>query len=456
MREPDTSAAPAGLWRIVFRAMNAVVEVRPAEAAALAWAWLYIFSVLSAYYILRPMRDQMGVAGGVENLPWLFTGTLAGMLLLNIPYGFLVKNFPRAVFIPIAYRFFAANILLFAAALHAARPEQAIWIGRIFFIWTSIFNLFVVSIFWALIVDIFSSEQGKRLFGFIAAGATLGSIAGSTLTATTVRYLSPVYLMVGAALLLEIAVFCVRRLSRLSSALSRQPGADLGDQAIGGSGLAGFRDAISSPYLLNVSLFLLLFAVTSTFLYFQQATIVSRFFHDRASQTAFFATVDLVVNVLTLACQLLLTGPILRRIGVAATLAILPALSIAGFAAVARWPELWSIVSAQVLRRSGNFAIARPTREILFTVVPREDRYKTKSFIDTVVYRLGDQVGAWSFTLLGGLGLGLTAVSAVAAVVSALWLVNSLWLGKREEELAAVIAEKTAAGSDRVDVSPTT
>lgn len=456
MTDPAASDAPGGgIAPIVSRVMNRVVDVRPAEASALAWSWLYIFAVLSAYYILRPIRDQMGVAGGVQNLPWLFTGTLVGMLVLNIPYGFLVKSFPRSVFIPIAYRFFAANILLFAAALYLATPAQAIWIGRVFFIWTSIFNLFVVSIFWALIVDIFSSEQGKRLFGFIAAGATLGSIAGSAVTASTVRHVPAAFLMIGAALLLEVAVLCVRRLSRLSAAVSQRPRAAAeGDKAVGGSGFAGFRDAIASPYLLNVSLFLLLYAITSTFLYFQQATIVSRIFHDRASQTAFFATIDLVVNILTLGCQILLTGPLLRTIGVAATLAILPAVSAAGFLAVARWPELWSIVSAQVARRTGNFAIARPTREILFTVVPREDRYKTKSFIDTVVYRLGDQVGAWSFALLGYLGLGFTAVSAVAAAVSALWLLNSFWLGRREEELAHKDRATAAAQQDGESTQP--
>ncbi|MBN8939204.1 MAG: MFS transporter [Rhizobiales bacterium] len=433
---------PCGFTQAALRVVNRIVDVRPAEVSALAWSWLYIFSVLSAYYVLRPIRDQMGVAGGVDNLPWLFTGTLAGMLLLNVPYGFLIRSFPRTIFIPIAYRFFSANILIFALALHVASPDQAIWVGRVFFIWTSIFNLFVVSIFWALIVDLFSSEQGKRLFGFIAAGATLGSIAGSAVTATTARHLAAGYLLVGAALLLEVAVFCVRRLSRLSGALSKHPRGDDGDRAIGGSGLAGFRDALASPYLLNVSLFLLFFAVTSTFLYFQQATIVSRTFHDRASQTAFFATIDLAVNLLTFVAQIVLTGPLLRRLGVGATLAILPAFSIVSFAAVAAWPAVASVVVAQVLRRSGNFAIARPTREILFTVVSREDRYKTKSFIDTVVYRLGDQVGAWSFASLGYFGLGLTAVSAVASLASVLWLLNSLWLGKKEEELGRATAER--------------
>src|SRR5271154_1188 len=189
---------------IAYRLLRRVIAVEPAEAQVVLWCWLYIFAVLSSYYIMRPIRDAMGVAGGVNNLQWLFTGTLIGMLALNLPFSYLVKTFPREKFIAISYRFFSANILLFAVALYAATPEQTIWIGRIFFIWTSVFNLFVISIFWQMIVDVFTSEQGKRLFGFIAAGATLGAISGSIFTVSTVEHLAPGYLMVGAALLLEV------------------------------------------------------------------------------------------------------------------------------------------------------------------------------------------------------------------------------------------------------------
>jgi AAA family ATP:ADP antiporter len=363
------------------------------------------------------------------------------MLLLNLPFSYLVKTFPRQKFISISYRFFSANILLFALALYVATPEQTIWVGRIFFIWTSIFNLFVVSIFWQMIVDVFTSEQGKRLFGFIAAGATLGAISGSIFTVSTVEHMAPGYLMVGAALMLEVAVFCVRRLSGLSAALSERPKAEQSDAPIGGSLMSGFRDALSSSYLLNVSLFLLLYAVTSTFLYFQQAAVVSR-----AAQTAFFASVDLGVNVLTLAVQLFLTGRILKRFGVGPTLSLLPVFSVIGFGAVALVPTLASVVGFQLIRRAGNFAIARPTREVLFTVLPREDRYKAKSFIDTAVYRLGDQIGAWSFALLTYLKLGLGEISIVAAVASVLWLFNSWWLGGRQDVLAR-------AQEDRREVS---
>ena len=412
-----------------------MIDVRPSEVPALAWSWLYIFSLLSSYYIMRPIRDQMGVAGGVNNLQWLFTGTLVGMLLLNLPFSWLVKAFPRETFIAISYRFFSANILLFVLALYAATPEQTIWVGRIFFIWTSVFNLFVVSIFWQMIVDVFNSEQGKRLFGFIAAGATLGAISGSAFTVSTVEHMAPGYLMVGAALMLEVAVFGVRRLSGLSAALSERPQAEL-EQPIGGTLLAGFRDALSSSYLLNVSLFLLLYAVTSTFLYFQQAAVVSHSFQSRAAQTAFFASLDLGVNALTLCVQLFLTGRILKRFGVGTTLSLLPVFSVVGFGVVALLPVLSSVVGFQLIRRAGNFAIARPTREVLFTVLPREDRYKAKSFIDTAVDRLGDQIGAWSFALLTALGLGLTEVSMVAAALSGSWLANSWWLGRRQDVLA--------------------
>ena len=416
--------------------LGRLVDVRPGEVPALAWSWAYIFSILAAYYVLRPIRDQMGVAGGLENLPWLFTATLVGMLALNVPFAWLVKTLPRARFVPLTYRFFAANILLFAGGLALASPENDVWIGRAFFVWLSVFNLFVVSVFWATVVDVFSTEQGKRLFGFIAAGATLGAIAGSAATAILARDVPSWALLVGAAVLLEVAVFSMRGLARLSDTLHRRPTA-AASEAIGGSAFAGITRTLRSPYLLNIGLFLLLFSVTSTFLYFEQAGIAKASFPNRGAQTAFFATVDLLVNGLTLGVQFFLTGRIVRRIGVGPSLALLPAASILGFAALAISPTITAIVAFQVLRRAGNFAIARPIREVLFTVVPREDRYKAKTFLDTVVYRTGDQIGAWSFTGIAALGLGATAVAVAAVPLSLAWLFNSLWLGRQQAKRQA-------------------
>ncbi|TXN23412.1 MFS transporter [Methylobacterium sp. WL19] len=439
------SGGPVPPW------LRRLIDVRAEEIPALAWSWAYIFSILAAYYVLRPIRDQMGVASGIENLPWLFTGTLVGMLALNVPFAWLVKTLPRARFVPLTYRFFAANIVLFAGALYLAGPEGDVWIGRAFFIWLSIFNLFVVSVFWATIVDVFSTEQGKRLFGFIAAGATLGAIAGSATTAILARDVPTWALLIGAALLLEVAVFSMRGLARLSDRLNRAPvtGDAAPSEAIGGSAFAGITRTFQSPYLLNIGLFLLLFSVTSTFLYFEQAGIAKRSFPDRGSQTAFFASVDLLVNLLTLGVQFFLTGRIVRRIGVGPALALLPAASILGFAALALSPTITAIVAFQVFRRAGNFAIARPIREVLFTVVPREDRYKAKNFLDTVVYRTGDQIGAWSFQGIGALGLGSTAVAIAAVPLSVAWLLNSLWLGRRQEARRIAMEEAEGSGKDR-------
>jgi len=433
----DSRAADSGTERLLYRLLRRAIEVRPAEVSALGWSWLYIFALLSSYYIMRPIRDQMGVAGGVNNLQWLFLGTLAAMLLLNVPFWYLVKTLPRARFIPLTYRFFAANVLLFALALYWADAQQIIWVGRAFFIWISVFNLFVVSVFWQLMVDLFSSEDGKRLFGFIAAGATIGAIVGSAVTASLARHAPTSLLLIGAALLLEVAVFSVHRLSRQSAKFHSRSAEQAAETPIGGNVFAGIIHPFKSSYLMNVSAFLLLFAITSTFLYFQQAGIVSRSFQDRGAQTAFFATIDLAVNALTLLVQLFLTGRIVRSLGVGPTLAFLPALTIVGFGVLALLPSIAALVTFQVLRRSSDYAIARPTREVLYTVLPREDRYKAKSFIDTVVYRAGDQVGAWSFALLSGLGLSANETGFAAVILSVIWLANGLWLGRRQDLMAA-------------------
>ncbi|MBV8776054.1 MAG: MFS transporter, partial [Alphaproteobacteria bacterium] len=431
---------PALEYGVPYRLLRRVIAVEAAEARVVVWCWLYIFAVLSSYYIMRPIRDAMGVAGGVNNLQWLFTGTLVGMLVLNLPFAWLVKTLPRSRFIPLSYRFFALGILAFAVALYVATPPQTVWIGRVFFIWTSVYNLFVVSIFWQLNVDLFSPEQGKRLFGFIAAGATVGAIVGSGLVAGLGHYLPATALLIGAALLLEIAVFAVGRLARLSPALHHRPTQPVEERPIGGGVFAGIRHALGSPYLLNVSLFILLFAVTATFLYFQQAAIVARSFPDRGAQTAFFASIDLAVNCLTLGVQLFLTGRIVVLFGVALALAFLPALTAVGFAGLALLPGIGAIAAFQVLRRAGDYAIARPTREVLFTVVAREDRYKAKSFIDTVVYRFGDQLGAWSVALLRLLGDNAAITTPIVIAVALVWLVNALWLGRRQTAMGAAAA----------------
>lgn len=413
------------------RTLKRVVDVQPGEWTALIWAWLYIFCVMCSYAILRPIRDDMGVAGGVENLPWLFTATLVGMMLVNPAFAALVARLSRGMFISIAYQFFAVNLLVFACLLHSVDPARNIWIGRVFFVWLSIFNLFVVSVFWGLMADVFDPQQGKRLFGMIASGMSVGGIAGAAMTAWLATRIPHAWLLVASAALLELAILLAVLLCR---SIARQPGQSRG-QPIGGSILAGMRRALSSPYLINISIYMLLYTITSTLLYFQQAQIARDAFPDRGARTAFFARIDLSVNSLTLFAQLFLAAHVMRALGVALTLTILPAITLIGFGVLSMWQTVGVIVAFQVLRRTGNFSLARPAREVLYTVLPREDKYKAKSFIDTVVYRVGDQIGAWSSTLIGFAGVGMTAIALIAVPISLGWLINGWWLGWKQERL---------------------
>jgi AAA family ATP:ADP antiporter len=410
------------------------VEVRAEEVRAMLLSGAYFFCLLSCWFIMRPIREQTGVAGGAQNLKWLYTGTLVATLLVHPPFAALVARLPRQRFITLSTRFFIGNILILYVLFKVAPPGSLLWIGRVFFVWTSVFNLFVISVFWAFMVDVFRNDQAKRLFGFIGLGGTFGSIAGSGLTALMAERIGPVQLFLVSAVLLELAVQCVRRLNQSARSTSSAAAAP---EVIGGRTLAGVSHVIRSPYLLGICGYMLLFTIGSTVLYFQQAQIVARAFTGRGAQTAFFAQIDFAVNVLTLLTQAFLTGRLIKGLGVPLTLALLPALSVAGFLGIALLPALGVFVVFQVLRRAGEYAVARPSREVLYTVLSREDKYKAKHFIDTFVYRGGDQIGAWSTDGMRAIGLGLAGTALVAAPLSALWLVIAIWLGRRQAALAA-------------------
>ncbi|HYT50430.1 MAG TPA: MFS transporter, partial [Pyrinomonadaceae bacterium] len=299
--EDDASSSAVNLLRIV-------VDVKPIELRALLTGFVYYFLVLSAYYVIRPIRDDFGAAGGVENLPWMFTGTLATMLIANTLFSALVARFSRRRFIPVAYRFFIANLLIFFALLIFVPKGNQVWVGRAFFVWTSAFNLFVVSVFRAFMVDVFSSDQGKRLFGFISVGGTLGAIVGAAITATLVRKVGSVNLLLISAALLELSAQCVR----LFPAVAKDRDADQtkrGEElAVGGGIWTGIARNFKSTYLLGISAYMLLYSITSTLLYFQQIAIAAAAFTDRAARTSFFAKIDLTVNVLTIVAQIFITG----------------------------------------------------------------------------------------------------------------------------------------------------
>ncbi|MGR9235088.1 AAA family ATP:ADP antiporter [Rhizobium leguminosarum] len=416
-----------------------VTGAKPEEVPALAWSLLYVITIFLAYYVLRPIRDELGIAGGVDNLPWLFTGTMLTMLAASPLFAYAVRRFPRERFIAISYRFFSANLLGFTILLAMASPDQQIWVGRAFFIWVSVFNLFVVSIFWSFIVDIFNGEQGRRLFGVVAAGATLGGLIGSALTSGLIEQVGRTWLLAISIVLIEVGVLASARLSRVSERFETPLRKEDPHQPLGGGIFAGMVHTFRSPYLLGLALFILFYSVTSTFLYFQQASIAAENFADSGARTAFFASIDLYVNAITLILQVFFTGRLMGWLGVAVTLCVLPLVSVVGFGALAAYPTVAAFVAAQVARRVANFAFARPTREVLFTSSVREDRYKAKNFIDTVVYRGGDQVASWSYAGLMGLGVSLAQISVIAVPLSLLWFALSVWLARAHNRREALL-----------------
>jgi ATP:ADP antiporter, AAA family len=404
----------------------------PAERAAALWSFAYFFTLLAGYYVLRPLRDQMGIAGGVKTLPWLFTATFVALLAAQPLYGALVARLPRTRFIPIVYHFFALNLVLFWLLLTLG--ISATLVARVFFVWVSVFNLFAVAVFWSFMADLFTSEQGKRLFGFIGAGGTAGALLGPVITIGLSVPLGPANLLIVAIVFLELAVLCAHR---LEAATASHPGSRARERRVGGSAFAALPALFRSPYLLGVGAWVSLLSFGATILYFEQANIVSATVHGAGAQTRIFASIDLAVGLLTLATQVFATGRVLGRFGVGAAAAALPAVYVAGFAVLAAIPSLAVVLVFQVVQRWMNFAIANPARQVFFTVVGREDKYKAKNLIDVVIYRGSDALYGWVFDSLQVLGLKLAGIALWSLPVVAGWLVLSLALGRTQERRAA-------------------
>lgn len=415
--------------RLLTPLLRRLGTIEPGEERPTLLAATYFFFALASYFILRAVRDAAGVAAGTDKLPWLFTGTLVTTLVMNPVYATVVAKLPVRRFIPVVYRVFIALLLGFAAIIKYGPAAWEPYLGPSFWILTSIYSLFVPSVFWGFMADSFRPEQGKRLFGFISVGGTLGALAGAFLTSQLARVVGTPVLMVLSVLLLEAAVQAAKRFPPSFRPESRAR--DEAQQPVGGTSLAGITHVLGSPYLLGVCLYMLLFTIGSTVLYFQQAEIVGARYADRESRTAFLASIDAVVQGLTVLAQLFLTARVIRWLGVGVTLAILPLVSMVGFTALGVAGTLTAFVAFQVLRRAGEYAVSRPAREVLYTVVSAEDKYKAKNLIDTFVYRGGDQIGAWSYAGLQALGMSVATISLCAAPLSAVWLAVGLWLGRR-------------------------
>jgi AAA family ATP:ADP antiporter len=421
--------------------LRRVVDVRDGEVRVMLTSALFFFFLLSSYFVLRPMRDEVAAATGVIKLPWLFSATLTVTVILNPMFSALVVRYPVRRFIPISYQFFVASMLLFYAVLRFLAVAEGtavdVWTARAFFVWTTVFALFNTSIFWCLMADTFRSDQAKRMFGFIGVGGTLGSISGSATAALAPR-IGAINLLLVSAVLLELAVLTVMRFPmRAAGSTPLAARKDKDRDVIGGSVWAGFTHVLKSPYLLAACAFMLLFTIGATFLYFAQSDLVGHAYADRASRTAVLAKLELAVQTLTVLTQIFLTGRIIRWLGLPSALALLPLLSIVGFVSLGAFPVFATVAVFTVLRRGGNFAVTNPAMEVLFTVVKREDKYKAKNVIETVVYRSGDQIGAWMYAGLAYLGLGLVGISYVAVPLSAVFLWLGVWLGRRQAVMAA-------------------
>jgi AAA family ATP:ADP antiporter len=408
-----------------------LVQVRREEIAGMLWSFAYFFCLLCGYYILRPVRDEMGIQGGVENLQWLFTGTFVAMLAAVPLFGWLSARLPRRRLLPAVYLFFAANILVFYALLESGLAPQAT--AHAFFIWVSVYNLFVISVFWSFMADLFRNEQARRLYGFIAAGGSAGGLAGPAITALLAPKVGPANLLPLSACMLLLATLCIYRLGTWARTGSAPEGRE--GEPIGGSILAGISGVLKSPYMMGIALYVALGTLLGTFLYFHQAYIVAAEVPTSGERTALFAKIDLVVNLLTPLLQIFLVSRLMRRFGIGVTLMILPVAAIAGFALIGIYPTLAVLVAFQVLRRAGEYAIARPAREVLFTVLDREQKYKAKNFIDTVVFRGGDAASGWLFEGLRVLGLGFSGIAFVGVPVAVLWAGTGWMLGRTQEEL---------------------
>jgi AAA family ATP:ADP antiporter len=425
------------LQRLVAQAVPAT----PEERAAALWSFAYFFTLLAGYYVLRPLRDEMGIAGGVKNLPWLFTATFLTLLVAQPFYGALVARQPRARFIPIVYHFFAVNLVLFW--LFLSFNIGTAMVARVFYVWVAVFSLFAVAVFWSFMADLFTAEQGKRLFGFIGAGGTAGALLGPVITIWLSVPLGPVNLLIAAVILLEIAVFCVWRLERVAAAHAPVQAAP---QSVGGSAFAAVGELVRSPYLLGIAIWISLQSFCATILYFEQIHLVAAGVHGGGAQTRIFASIDLAVNVLSLATQIIVTGQLMKRFGTGVSAAALPAVYILGFLAVFVVPTLTTVLVAQVVQRWMHFSFANPARQVFYTVLGREEKYKAKNLIDVVIYRGSDALYGWVFDSLQVLGLKLGAIALIAAPIAAAWLVLSAGLGRAQERRAVRVNAETTQG----------
>ena len=406
------------------------------ELRGMLWAAAYAFFIMFSYYILRAVRDEIS-AEDRGNLQILWTVVFFVMVFVAVPtYSWVASRYSRGVFVPLANRFFIACLIGIWASLVFLPVDARPWIDRVFYVWTSVFALFVVTVFWGLVADCFDNDQGKRLFAFIAVGASIGGMVGSTVTIRLAEQVPVFSLLLISCVPLEVA-------SWFAGALHRNFGTGAvaatgeSERPLAGGAISGMKAVFASPYLAGIAAFIALMTFASTILYFAQSDLVYEAMTDRGERTTFLAKIDLTVNFLTVLFEVYLTARLIRWLGVGLTLALVPAAVVAGFVALGVYPTLATLVVVQVTYRAGRYGMTKPAREVLFTVVSREEKYKSKAFIDAAVYRGGDLASGWVYTGLASVGLSLGAIALVAAPAAAVWAVVGLRIGARGDVMAA-------------------
>lgn len=416
-----------------------LINAAPGELGAAAAGFALFFCLFSGYFMLRPIREAMGIQSGVEHLQWLFTATFVLMLLAVPLFAWLNSRVPRIHYIDWVYGFFCANLALFAAAF-LLKPNDP-WLARTFYVWISVYSLFVVSVAWSLMADVFDSEQARRLFAFIAAGASVGGLSGPAFSGLLVGRLGQGGLMLLAAALLAVALLLKHYLMgwrghRGAGRPDATP-AENPRRPVPGNPFSGLTRVLASSYLLGISAFVVLLATVSTFLYFEQARLVAELFPDRQTQVRVFAGIDFVVQAGALLAQLFITGRVAQRLGVRVLLALVPALVCLGFVGLALAPTFAMLAGVMIVRRIGEYAFVRPGREMLFAPLDAESKYKAKNLIDTLVYRGGDALSGWVKTLLDLLGQGAWLVAVVGAGCAAVWGGLGWYLGRHADRQQA-------------------
>ncbi len=418
-------------------------RIEPEERPAVAWATAWFFLILFGYFLVRPVRETMGTIGGTRQLQGLFLVSFVAMLVAVPFYSALVARLPRRWLVRVVYHFFATCLVGFWLLMQVDSPQVQTWTARTIFVWISVFGLFSTSVFWSVLTDLLTSSQAKRLFGLIAAGGTAGAITGSFLTSQLASHLSTDTLMLLPVGIIEAGLWCAWRLERRSQSLrpiepvTGPAAAERSDDPTGGSVWSGITHVMKSPYLASICIFLFFVQACGTQLYFEQAEIVKAAIPEEEARTSLFAYVDLGTQILALLLQVLLSGTILRRFGVSVTLIILPVVYGLGFISLAVEQSLTIMVVTAIAARAAGYGITVPAREVLFTVVSREDKYKSKSFIDTVVLRGGDALSGQIFGWLRGLGHSLTWMNLWALPITAVWAFVAWRLGQRQRQLAA-------------------